>query len=140
MITISLEQIDQSLYNTKQTIQISEVYFEIGRSENCEIVLPDYMDYISKRHMSFTIKKNQVWLEHLGSNPSFLNGEVINEEKEVFHGDIIKLTTLGPQFKISIFNDEAQSAIVKFFRSKQVIWFYLALLAWILITILYFYL
>lgn len=140
MIIISLEQIDQSLYNTKQTIQITELYFEIGRSENCEIVLPDYMDYISKRHMSFTIRKNEVWLEHLGSNPSFLNGEQINEVIEVHHGDIVKLTTLGPQYKVSVYNDEAQSAIVKYFRSKHVIWFYAALFVWTIITILYFYL
>lgn len=138
MIHVTLEQVDESKDNTKQRYIVRDLYYEIGRDPNCEMVIPSYLDHISHRHLSLTIRGDQLLLNHIGKNPSFLNGEKLEKETMAKNGDILKLTTEGPRYKIHVQPVNNVSPLIQFFRSKHVIWFYIGLAIWAVLTLIFF--
>jgi pSer/pThr/pTyr-binding forkhead associated (FHA) protein len=103
---IGLDQVDMSSQNTKHRFIIKQAYSEIGRDPECELVLPEELDHISARHVSLTVRMNKLYIDHIGRNHSFLNGIKITGTVKAEDGDILELTTEGPQFVIRIIEEK----------------------------------
>jgi pSer/pThr/pTyr-binding forkhead associated (FHA) protein len=63
----------------------------IGRDDDCDIVLD--IAAISRHHASLVFEQGQLVLVHESSvNPTHVNGMEINDRRQVFHGDQIRIS------------------------------------------------
>ena len=76
----------------------SEIH--VGRDPECEIVVPDRQ--VSRIHAKFTLAKNGVLLEDLGSkNGTFVNGNLLESPSILEEGDIIQIALVQSFFFLS---------------------------------------
>jgi pSer/pThr/pTyr-binding forkhead associated (FHA) protein len=76
---------------TNERFQLTQSVSKIGRDQTNSIPLPKD-SYISRHHAWVLFIKGSYWVEDLGStNGTLLNGEVLNERKQIFPGDCLKL-------------------------------------------------
>lgn len=72
----------------------------VGRDPDCEIVVPDRQ--VSRVHAKFTLNKNGVLLEDLGSkNGTFLNGILLESPTILEEGDIVQIALVQSFFFLS---------------------------------------
>lgn len=77
--------------NTNERYQLTQSVSKIGRDQTNSIPLPKD-SYISRHHAWVLFIKGSYWVEDLGStNGTLLNGEVLDERKQIFPGDCLKL-------------------------------------------------
>ena len=63
-------------------------YLEIGRGEDCNVVLSD--NTISSRHAKITLLGNTMYIEDCNSsNGTLVNGRLINEKTQIKSGDMV---------------------------------------------------
>lgn len=76
---------------TNERFPLTQSVSKIGRDQTNSIPLPKD-SYISRHHAWVLFIKGSYWVEDLGStNGTLLNGEVLNERKQIFPGDCLKL-------------------------------------------------
>jgi pSer/pThr/pTyr-binding forkhead associated (FHA) protein len=76
---------------TNDRFPLTQSVSKIGRDQTNSIPLPKD-SYISRHHAWVLFIKGSYWVEDLGStNGTLLNGEVLNERKQIFPGDCLKL-------------------------------------------------
>jgi pSer/pThr/pTyr-binding forkhead associated (FHA) protein len=76
---------------TNDRFPLTQSVSKIGRDQTNSIPLPKD-SYISRHHAWVLFIKGNYWVEDLGStNGTLLNGEVLNERKQIFPGDCLKL-------------------------------------------------
>jgi pSer/pThr/pTyr-binding forkhead associated (FHA) protein len=76
---------------TNERFPLTQSVSKIGRDQTNSIPLPKD-SYISRHHAWVLYIKGNYWVEDLGStNGTLLNGEVLNERKQIFPGDCLKL-------------------------------------------------
>lgn len=73
----------------------------IGRDpEVCDVVISGD-DYIGRKHALIYLKNDKFYIADLNSkNGTYINGDKIQGERQIFDGDIIKLATTELKFKI----------------------------------------
>ncbi|MEW6283703.1 MAG: FHA domain-containing protein [Candidatus Eremiobacterota bacterium] len=63
--------------------------FVIGRQSDCQFVLQDAA--VSRQHCILTTREGTCYLNHLGSNPTTVNGVVVDRQVTLHHGDRIRV-------------------------------------------------
>ena len=79
-----------------------------GRASSNDLSFdPDIDDVVSRQHGKITVDNldpMKITIHDLGSrNGTFVNGEKIEKDKELFLGDVVKLGINGPEFQFDIF-------------------------------------
>jgi pSer/pThr/pTyr-binding forkhead associated (FHA) protein len=68
----------------------------IGRHSECDQCLP--FPFISRRHCTFFVRDDQIWVEDLASqNGTFLNGRSLRDAQPIHDGDRLDLAYLSFQ-------------------------------------------
>lgn len=89
------------LKGTSERFPLTQSVSKIGRDQTNSIPLPKD-SYISRHHAWILFIKGSYWVEDLGStNGTLLNGEVLNERKQIFPGDCLKLGRTELVFELS---------------------------------------
>lgn len=71
----------------------------IGRSEECDIRLPDR--FVSRRQACLRVKEDGFELENLGANPALVNGAPL-DRRQLVDGDVIRLGKTQLVFKVEM--------------------------------------
>ncbi|MEW6280283.1 MAG: FHA domain-containing protein, partial [Candidatus Eremiobacterota bacterium] len=61
-----------------------------GRLPECPVQLSD--PAVSRQHLFFTLRQESVSVSHVGSNPTAVNGVLLDRERELEHGDTLQLS------------------------------------------------
>lgn len=86
---------------TGEKFPLTESVSKIGRDQTNSVPVPKD-NYISRHHAWVLFIKGSYWVEDLGStNGTILNGELLNERKQIFPGDSIKVGRTELQFELS---------------------------------------
>ena len=86
---------------TNERFPLTQSVSKIGRDQTNSIPLPKD-SYISRHHAWVLFIKGSYWVEDLGStNGTLLNGELLNERKQIFPGDCLKLGRTELVFELS---------------------------------------
>ncbi len=87
----------------KDMVELSELSYTIGRSEDCHLVLTSYD--VSRNHACIIYENSHWYIKKLGtSGPVYLNGESI-DKASIKSGDIVQISS----FKISFDFEESES-------------------------------
>ncbi len=74
--------------NEEKIIHFNKINIEIGRDENCDLILND--NTVSNRHARIAFHHGHWWVNDLQStNGTCLNGEIIKNPAIVINGDVI---------------------------------------------------
>lgn len=85
--------------NIKETFELENGTYRIGRNENSEIFLNDLT--VSRNHAQITVKGSEVIISDLGSlNGTFVNGKIIEEPQKLKDGDVIQFGRFRLLFKV----------------------------------------
>ncbi|HEY9869633.1 MAG TPA: FHA domain-containing protein [Candidatus Obscuribacterales bacterium] len=77
--------------STNERYPLTQSVSKIGRDQTNSVALTKD-SYISRHHAWILFIKGSYWVEDLGStNGTLLNGEILNERKQIFPGDCLKL-------------------------------------------------
>lgn len=86
---------------TNQRYSLTQAVSKIGRDQTNSIPLVKD-NYISRHHAWILFIKSTYWVEDLGStNGTLLNGELLNERKQIFPGDCLKVGRTELFFELS---------------------------------------
>lgn len=86
---------------TSERHHIDQPVIKIGRDHTNSISLPKD-SYISRHHAWVLYINGSYWVEDLGStNGTLLNGEVLNERRQIFPGDCVKVGQTELVFELS---------------------------------------
>lgn len=86
---------------TNERFVLNQPVNKIGRDQTNHIAITKD-SYISRFHAWVLFVKGNYWVEDLGStNGTLLNGEVLNERKQIFPGDCLKLGRTELIFELS---------------------------------------
>lgn len=84
-----------------ETVVLS--YIEIGRAGNCYIKFGDDYPTVSRKHAAIERKGDEYVLIHTsGTNPTFINGEIVTAEESLKNGDEIQFSMEGPKLRFNI--------------------------------------
>ena len=73
-------------------------YAEIGREAKCQVCYDDHFETVSRRHAALMKDDNQWKLFPLSrTNPTFINGTMVQKEWYLQHGDEIQCAVNGPK-------------------------------------------
>ncbi|HEV3258649.1 MAG TPA: response regulator [Gemmataceae bacterium] len=79
--------------NVDRGMAITQFPCVIGREKGCDYRIRHPM--ISRRHCSFFLRGDEVWLRDLGSrNRTFVNGELVQAARPLHEGDLVNLAHL----------------------------------------------
>jgi len=84
--------------------EITGNYAEIGREPKCQVRYDEHFETVSRRHATIMKDDNQWKLLPLSrTNPTFVNGQMVQKEWYLQHGDEIQCAVNGPKlaFKLS---------------------------------------
>lgn len=96
---------DGTVLSVGDVLKLSQTVTSIGRGKNNNIIIED--SFASHNHARLTYKRNDFYLEDLGSiNGTFINGVRINGPVILKHGDTIKLA--GTVFKFARWDYEVE--------------------------------
>lgn len=87
-------------------------YIELGRSSKCVIQYGENNPTVSRVHGSIQWNGGDVYYKHLGTNPSLLNGNPIQNSVRLNNGDEIQLSYEGPKFRYN--TSAAKTSTFKF--------------------------
>lgn len=76
-------------------------HIELGRSSKCTIRYGEDYPTVSRVHASIQTSGNQVFIKHLGSNPTLVNGQPIHDTVSLQNGDEIQLSMEGPRLRFN---------------------------------------
>lgn len=76
---------------TEERYALSQSVSKIGRDQTNSVPLAND-SYVSRHHAWILYIKGSYWVEDLGStNGTLLNGELLNERRQIHNGDLLKL-------------------------------------------------
>lgn len=104
MITLTLLHPNQSIPVRIWTFEREEV-IRIGRSVKNDVVL--YSAVVSRYHVELRHQENAWTAVNLGTNGTYLDGQLI-QESPIVDGQIIYLAISGPKIKLNFPSDHSQ--------------------------------
>lgn len=100
LIILSKDETESQLYPLNLDKENSKIY--IGRHSSCNITIK--VSTVSRRHAVIILEDNALYISPATTNGyTYLNGEVLTESVELYHGDII--TIEGRNFKYEKYSD-----------------------------------
>ncbi|MCB0694593.1 MAG: FHA domain-containing protein [Lewinellaceae bacterium] len=76
-------------------------YVEIGRSSKCAIRYGEDYPTVSRVHAALQSINGQVVIKHLGTNPTLVNGQPVQDSMVLNNGDEVQLSYEGPRIRIN---------------------------------------
>jgi pSer/pThr/pTyr-binding forkhead associated (FHA) protein len=93
---------DAGKYQAGKLEQIVVPYIEMGRAATCAVQFYDDTPTVSRKHAYIKKDGDSYFLDHLStSNPTLLNGKVVNSPTKLNNGDEIKLSYEGPKMRFN---------------------------------------
>lgn len=77
-------------------------YLELGRSSRCAIRFGEEYPTVSRIHASLQQSGGQTVLKHLGTNPTLVNGQPVQDNAVLRNGDEIQLSYEGPRIRFNV--------------------------------------
>lgn len=92
---------------------------ELGRSSKCAIRYGEDFPTVSRVHAAIQTSGNQVFIKHLGTNPTLVNGKPVTDTVALQNGDEIQLSMEGPRLR---FNTSATGTSTMKFTQRMALY------------------
>lgn len=76
-------------------------YIEIGRASNCVVQYDDTYSSVSRKHAAIFWENGEIYVKHIGKNPTMVNGQQVMDRIQLKNGDEIQFSFDGPKIRFN---------------------------------------